>query len=204
MADLFAGLEPERIHVERPDGAWDYWPALFAPDEARALFAELRERLAWRQHAIRLQGRTIPVPRLDVWYGDPGKRYAYSGIVLEPEPWEPRLLAIKVRIEAATGHAFNSVLANLYRDGRDSVAWHSDDEPELGRDPVIASLSFGAERDFCLRHKRLRALPTEVLRLASGSLLLMTGATQHHWRHCVPKRAGLLEPRINLTFRRIV
>lgn len=173
-----------------------FWPA----PEADALFAALRRELPWRQETITLFGRTSPVPRLTSWHGDPGTAYAYSGIAMDPAPWTPSLTAIKTRVEAAAGTRFNSVLANLYRDGRDGVAWHSDDEPELGPEPVIASASFGATRAFQLRAK---ADPSRrrTLLLPHGSLLVMRGSTQRLWRHQVPKTAKPVGERINLTFR---
>ena len=149
-------------------------------------------------------GRRVIQPRLTAWYGDPGCAYAYSGIRLEPSPWSATLRDLKARIEAATAEAFNSVLLNYYRDERDSVGFHSDDEPELGPRPVIASLSLGAERVFVMRHKSDRKLPPVRLTLASGSLLLMKGDTQRHWQHGVPKEARPCGARVNLTFRRIL
>lgn len=203
-ADLFVSTATcERTAL--PGGAWDYWPAWLDAGRADRCLAWLLQPgvIAWRRDVIRIQGREIPVPRLTAWYGDAGRDYAYSGIAMQALPWNRGLATLRAKVEATTGHAFNAVLLNLYRDGRDSVAWHADDEPELGAEPVIASLSFGVERDFLLRHRarRVNGLPLQRLTLAHGSLLLMHGATQRHWEHCVPKRTGVVGPRVNLTFR---
>lgn len=160
--------------------------------------------IPWRSEEVVMWGRRVPQPRLTAWYGDAGASYAYSGIELDPLPWTPLLIDIKERVEAATGATFNSVLLNYYRDHHDSIGFHSDDEPELGRQPVIASFSLGAERTFILKHKRLRHASPVRLRLASGSLLLMKGDTQRCWRHGIPKEAGPCGPRVNLTFRTIL
>jgi len=169
--------------------------------EAAALYQRLVATVPWQQEQMAMYGRMVEVPRLTAWVGDPGTVYQYSGIRSEPEPWSDELDALRARV--GDGARFNSVLLNYYRDGDDSVAWHSDDEPELGENPVIASLSLGAVRTFRLRHKRRRDLPTIDLELQPGSLLLTRGGTQHCWEHCVPKRALSKVPggRINLTFR---
>jgi len=149
-------------------------------------------------------GRTLPQPRLTAWYGDPGRSYAYSGLRLDPLPWTPLLLDIKTRVEETAGSTFNSVLLNYYRDHHDSIGFHSDDEPELGDRPIIASLSLGAERTFILKHKTLGRLGRVQLRLAPGSLLLMSGDTQRCWRHGILTESRTCGPRVNLTFRRII
>jgi alkylated DNA repair dioxygenase AlkB len=142
----------------------------------------------------------VPIPRLTAWHGEAG--YVYSGIAMQPAAWTPALLEIKRCAEHHAGQGFNSVLLNLYRDGRDSVSWHADNEPGLGRDPVIASLSLGATRRFQLKHRRngLRV----AIDLEHGSCLVMAGATQHHWLHQLPKTARPVGPRVNLTFRRMM
>ena len=142
-------------------------------------------------------------PRLNAWYGDPGCRYGYSGTRFEPLPWTETLTDIKERLTATLGVAFNSMLANRYRDGRDSVAWHSDDEPELGRNPVIASVSLGATRRFTLKHKSRRDIRPLAVDLTHGSLLVMSGPTQHQWLHQIAKTTRIVGERINLTFRYI-
>ena len=151
----------------------------------------------WRQEVATVMGRRMPIPRLTAWHGASG--YVYSGIEMAPAPWNQPLLEIKAVAEACAGCAFNSVLLNLYRDGRDSVSWHADNEPGLGRDPVIASVSLGATRRFQMKHRRRQA--RVAIDLPSGSCLVMAGATQHHWLHQVPKTSRPLGPRINLTFR---
>ncbi len=147
-------------------------------------------------------GRPVRVPRLVAWHGDPVAVYTYSGTEHRPLPWTPVLVRVRRRVEALTGHEFNAVLLNLYRDGRDGMGWHSDDEPELGPEPVVASASFGATRRFCLRHRRRRESRLD-LPLGHGSLLLMHGATQRHWLHAVPKTRAPVGPRVNLTFRTV-
>lgn len=173
----------------------DFFPAVVHDQFYRDVLAHT----AWQQRHTRF-GR--PVPRLTAFHGDVGKSYAYSGIVETPRPWTPTLLLIKHRIEAIADTPFNTVLLNLYRHQHDSVAWHSDDEEELGIKPVIASVSLGAERLFRLRHKA-REQPTAELFLPPGSLLLMRGETQQNWQHCVPKMKQPHRPRLNLTYRLI-
>jgi alkylated DNA repair dioxygenase AlkB len=183
-----------------PDAEVLFYRAFFAGPVADALFKELLETTSWKQEALKLYGKMIDLPRLTAWYGDPGKTYRYSNLHLHPELWTPPLLAVKRDIEAVSGVVFNSVLLNLYRGGRDSVSWHSDDEPELGTDPVIGSVSFGEARAFQFRHKRDRKRRLRV-ELTHGSYLLMRGPTQHHWLHQVPKDPAAHGPRVNLTFR---
>jgi alkylated DNA repair dioxygenase AlkB len=179
------------------DGSVVLHPAALAPGEADRLFALLQSGTDWRQETATLMGRRVPIPRLTAWHGTAG--YVYSGIRLTPAAWNPPLLELKAIAEHLAGQAFNSVLLNLYRDGRDSVSWHADNEPGLGRDPVIASLSLGAPRRFRLKHRRLSERLT--LDLPHGSCLVMAGATQHHWLHQLPKTARPVGARINLTFR---
>ena len=170
--------------------------ALAEADAAR-LFEQLMALTEWRHEIATVMGRRVPIPRLTAWHGAAG--YVYSGIRMTPAPWNPPLLEIKAVAEACAGQAFNSVLLNLYRDGRDSVSWHSDNEPGLGRNPVIASVSLGATRRFQMKHReRDERL---ALDLPAGSCLVMARATQHHWLHQVPKTSRPVCPRINLTFR---
>jgi len=178
-------------------------PGWLATGEADALLASLREQVRWEVHRIRMFGRWVDSPRLSCWIGDAGTGYVYSGARFEPRPWPEALSALRPRIDEAAGVAMNSVLANLYRDGRDAMGWHSDDEPELGLRPVIASLSLGGTRRFLFRHRREPALKHE-LALEHGSLLLMAGDTQREWKHALPRTARPVSPRINLTFRRIL
>lgn len=179
------------------DGWLLYDPAHISPNEADALFAHLRDMVPWEQSGR--PGR--PFPRLTAWYADPGLTYSYSGVTHHAVPWTRELVAVKERAEDAAGTAWNSLLLNLYRDGRDSIGFHADDEPELGTNPVIGSISLGAERRFVLKHP---ASGEKIeFTLPNGSLLVMGGASQHHWRHGVPKTARPVGPRINLTFRYI-
>ena len=184
-----------------PDAELEYLPVFLDAAAAAAAFAAVHAAVAWEQHHVRLFGRDVPAPRLSCWIGDPDAAYTYSRIRFEPRPWPAPVAALRDAIAARTGFAANSVLANLYRDGRDAMGWHADAEPELGREPVIASLSLGAPRRFVLRH-RARGLRHELL-LEPGSLLLMRGPTQAHWQHALP-RAKAAGERINLTFRRIL
>lgn len=186
----------------RPEGL-RYEPQWLAPDEADALLLALRAQVPWETHRIRLFGKWHDSPRLSCWIGDPGTSYLYSGVRFEPHPWPPAVAALRKRVSQASGVAMNSVLANLYRDGRDAMGWHSDDEPELGPRPVIASLSLGGVRRFTLKHRREPANKL-ALELAHGSLLVMHGDTQADWRHALPRTARPVAPRINLTFRRIL
>ena len=175
-------------------------PVFLTPAEADAAFAALRHALPWEVHRLRLFGREVDSPRLSAWIGDPGTAYRYSGATFEPHPWPPALRALRERVAAAAGSPLNSVLANLYRDGRDYMGWHSDDERALGPHPVIASLSLGATRRFRLRHRRDPALAL-ALELPPGSLLVMRGQTQRVARHALPRTARRIGERINLTFR---
>jgi alkylated DNA repair dioxygenase AlkB len=181
-----------------PDAGWLLYDESFLPvDDADALFALLREAVPWKQEGN--PGRKFP--RLTAWYANAGLSYTYSGVTHEAIPWTPELLAVKARVEAAASSAFDSLLLNLYRDGRDSIGFHADDEKELGTNPVIGSISLGAERKFVLKHpasgEKLEFL------LPHGSLLVMGGTSQHHWRHGVPKTKKPVGERINLTFRQI-
>ena len=180
------------------------WTDWVAPAEADALLEELRDTIAWETHVIRMFGREVASPRLSCWIGDPGASYVYSRTRFEPRPWPPALAALRPRLEQACGGTFNSVLANLYRDGRDAMGWHSDDEPELGPAPVIASLSLGASRRFLFRRKSPRSSAALELELPHGSLLRMAGATQRLYQHALPRSARVLTPRINLTFRHVL
>jgi alkylated DNA repair dioxygenase AlkB len=182
-----------------------YWPDFLEPGLADRWFAELLNGLPWAQPEILIFGKRVPVPRREVWFGDLQAHYRYSGVDHTPLPWTPTLTELRHRLENHTGCAFNSVLINLYRDGRDANGWHSDDEKELGPEPVIASVSLGAARRFLLRPTRRSGLdlPALEISLEHGSLLLMAGRTQSLWQHTIPKQLRVKEPRINLTFRLI-
>lgn len=176
----------------------------FDPEGAQGLLQRLIEETPWKTEHITVWGKTHPQPRLIAWYGDAGAVYTYSGMRMEPAPWTPLLLELKQRVEQQCESRFNSVLLNYYRGERDSMGLHADDEPELGPKPVIASLSLGEERRFYFRHKRDKTRPGLSLRLPSGSLLLMRGATQANWKHGISKQSRPCGPRVNLTFRRIL
>jgi alkylated DNA repair dioxygenase AlkB len=181
-------------------------PQWLGPQEAAATFAALHAAIPWETHRLRLFGREVDAPRLSCWIGDPHTSYVYSGTRFEPHPWPPLLASLREHLQSACDARFNSVLANLYRDGRDSMGWHSDDEPELGEQPLIASLSLGAERRFRLRRRlprtaKLSPADTVSLLLPPGSVLRMAGATQRLYRHDLPKTRAAVGPRINLTFR---
>lgn len=177
-------------------------PQALEPLAAQAFFETLREEVCWQQDKILIAGNWLPIPRLQAWYGDPGARYMYSGLSLDPKTWTPTLYELKQLVELQSATSFNSVLLNLYRDGQDSMGWHSDDEPELGVEPVIASLSLGGDRHFSLRQKKPGSKKMKIL-LPSGSLLIMSGCLQANWQHQVPKTALPVGERINLTFRLI-
>ncbi|WP_170159287.1 alpha-ketoglutarate-dependent dioxygenase AlkB family protein [Pseudoxanthomonas spadix] len=168
-----------------------------------ACFEQSRQAIAWETHRLRLFGRWVDAPRLSCWIGDPGAVYRYSGRTFAPQPWPQALLPLRQRLREELGVGFNSVLANMYRDGRDAMGWHSDDEPELGPEPVIASLSLGAARRFVLRRRDDHAVK-QALVLEPGSLLVMRGVSQRDWQHALPRTARPVGSRINLTFRRIV
>jgi alkylated DNA repair dioxygenase AlkB len=191
---------PQRLPLR--NGCLELWPRAFGPRQADDLFARLRAELPWAQESLLIFGRRQAVPRLVAWHGDPEARYRYSGVVHEPAPWTAALREVLDRVTALVDHRFNSVLANLYRDGRDGMGWHADDEPELGPEPVIASVSLGATRRFRLRHRP--SGETCTLELTHGSLLVMSGTLQRYWLHCIPKTARSVGPRINLTFREIL
>ena len=186
-----------------PDAELRFDPHWLGPVEADALMAALQAEVPWEVHRIRIFGREVDSPRLSCWIGDPEARYRYSGTMFEPLPWPSALQPVRERLQRTLGVPFNSVLANLYRDGRDAMGWHSDSEPELGPAPVIASVSLGATRRFAFKHRDdpQRKLALE---LPHGSLLVMSGATQRLYRHALPRTTRPVGPRINLTFRRIL
>jgi len=180
------------------------YPRMFGAIEADALFANLLANLPWRQEHLRIAGKLRAIPRLQCWMGDRASEYGYSGVRLTPCPWHESVQRIHDRVTELSGIRFNSALINYYRDGRDSVAWHADDEAELGEAPVIASVSLGAQRVFELKQKHQRPAKKYQLLLQNGSLLIMGGGMQKHWLHQLPKVRGLEAARINLTFRNIV
>jgi alkylated DNA repair dioxygenase AlkB len=194
----------ELTRLQIPDAEVFYAEKVPLGEPAKILLQRLIDEVPWRSESIVLWGRKHLQPRLTAWYGDRGARYSYSGITLEPLPWTRTLAQIKRRIEVTSGGAFNGLLVNYYRDNNDSMGIHSDDEPELGEEPTIASLSLGAARTLVMRHKTRRDLRPVKLCLKSGSLLLMQGPTQRYWLHGLPKQSVRCGPRINLTFRTIL
>lgn len=193
-------LEP----IPMVDADVKFMSAFYRKPLSEQYMQRLLDEICWRQEKIVLWGKEHLQPRLSAWYGDADSSYAYSGVALTPLPWTDTLLRIKDDIESSTGHRFNSVLLNLYRNEQDSVGWHSDAEPELGKMPVIASLSLGTTRTFKLRHKTRKEQKPVSIELGDGSLLLMAGATQRFWQHAVLKERAARGRRINLTFRTIL
>ena len=189
-----------RNAVELPGATLFYEPDWLDPAAASALFEALREALPWERHRITVYGRTLDAPRLSCWIGDAA--YTYSGTRFEPHPWPVALAPVRERLERELDAGFNSVLANLYRDGNDRLGFHRDSEPELGPEPLIASISLGATRRFRLREREGRG--SHGIDLEHGSLLVMAGATQRNWLHAVPPTARPVGPRVNLTFRRVL
>ena len=179
-----------------------YFPEFLSSEEAKFYYRALLKLLNWQQSSITIFGKKIPQPRLSALYAKNDVSYTYSGLTLHPEPYSKELLNLDQKIREACGFESSHCLANLYRDGNDSMGWHSDDEKVLGKNPTIASLSLGAERKFMLKHKKISGLKKEII-LNSGSLLLMQGETQHFWKHQLPKTKKIHSPRINLTFRKI-
>lgn len=181
------------------NGEYIFYPHFFPKLESDSLLKNLRSDVNWKQESMNMYGRKIDFPRLTAWYGNNDKPYSFSGITLQPLPWTSELLTIKSKIEPIAKTEFNSVLLNLYRDGNDSISWHTDAEKELGINPIIASVNFGASRNFQLRHMKTKEKLE--INLTHGSLLIMQGELQHCWQHQVPKTSKVVSERINLTFR---
>lgn len=191
--------EPQK-GVTLPEDLLDYRPDIFDQRESSSFLQTLISETPWIQETIYMYGKMLKTPRLIAWYGDNNKTYTFSGNKYSPVPWTKELLDIKTRIEPIAGTMFNTVLPNYYRDGNDSVAWHSDDEYDLGYKPVIASVSFGQERRFDIREKRDHRHKYSV-NLENCSLLLMKGDLQELWEHRIAKTNSPMKPRVNLTFR---
>lgn len=189
--------------IDLLDGELVYNTNFLSSSEADNLLHTLTEDVNWRQDRIRLFGKEHLIPRLQCFQGDPGISYLYSSLKLDAEFWHPLLDQLKNNLVEPCGTTFNAVLLNLYRNGQDSMGWHSDDEPELGQNPTIASISLGEERRFLLRRKDNHKIKREIV-LEHGSLLVMRGTLQHFWQHSVPRTQKPREPRINLTFRRVL
>lgn len=192
----------EKLELQLPNAELIYYPEYFGIEEADQYFNELLQQTIWRQDDIKVFGKTYQQPRLTALYGDSSKPYSYSNITMYPEIFTPLLKKIKSKIEQDSGHRFNTVLLNLYRDGQDSNGWHADNEKELGKNPVIASVSFGETRPFHFKHRTIKT-ERHKLDLTHGSLLIMRGEMQHYWLHQIAKTKKPVSPRINLTFRYI-
>lgn len=199
MASLFSSAkELEQLPMVGADVSYvENFDLGVDPDD---LLAELIASTPWRAETVVVWGKSHPQPRLVAWFGDSEKSYSYSGINLSPLPWTASLLAIRERVQAMTDATFNSVLLNYYRDHRDSMGFHSDDEPELGPRPTIASVSLGETRTFIFKPKMAGPKPVKIP-LVSGSLLVMRGDTQKNWKHGIEKSTKPCGPRVNLTFR---
>lgn len=193
-------LPKEKIKFTIQDADIEYFPNFFDVEKANILFQKLQHEIPWKQDNITVFGKTHPQPRLTALFGNEGKPYSYSNIVMQPNAWNPLLIFIKNEIEEIVNDNFTTVLLNYYRNGKDSNGWHADNERELGRNPIIASVSFGAERFFHLQHNTVKEQKLK-LNLEHGSLLIMRGTTQHFWKHQIPKTAKTIGSRINLTFR---
>lgn len=203
MMDLFSAVQ-QFEPVRMPDADVALLHGLLTRDSYQDTLSTLLAQVEWRQESVKIYGKLMQQPRLVSWYGDPGKVYRYSGISLSPLPWTPILQDLRRRVEDCTEKSFNSVFLNLYRDHNDSMGFHSDDERELGAQPAIASLTFGATRVFTLKHKSRPEQPSVKLALEAGSVLLMQGQTQHFWKHGIMKQSQPCGPRINSTFRTIL
>lgn len=176
-----------------------FFPDFFSKSESDLFLQKLTVEIEWKQESMNMYGKQIDFPRLTAWYGDNDKPYSFSGITLQPKIWTKELLEIKDEVEPLSNVQFNSVLLNRYRSGNDSISWHTDAEKELGQNPVIASVNFGATRKFQLRH--IKTKEKVEIELTHGSLLIMQGELQHFWEHQVPKTSKVVNERINLTFR---
>jgi len=190
----------EKITFDLPNASIEYYPNLFDTEKSNLLFEKLYQEIPWQHDTIKVFGKSHLQPRLTALFGNEGKPYSYSNIVMQPHPWNALLTYIKEEVELHCQEKFTTVLLNLYRDGKDSNGWHADNEKELGRNPVIASVSFGAQRLFHLQHNSIKDAKQKIT-LEHGSLLIMKGETQHFWKHQIPKTAKPILPRINLTFR---
>lgn len=204
--DLFGNIIPSLTNdkvksglTKIENGEYLFYPDIFSKKESDFYLKSLKENIDWKQESMNMYGKQVNFPRLTAWYGDNDKPYSFSGITLAPKVWTRELLEIKDKIEPLSKVQFNSVLLNRYRSGNDSISWHTDAEKELGINPVIASVNFGATRKFQLRH--INTKEKIEIELTHGSLLIMQGELQHFWQHQVPKTSKVINERINLTFR---
>lgn len=190
----------EKILIQ--DGWLMFDPHFYSAKESDLIFDELQQMPDWEQGTVTIFGKEYRTPRLESFHAENGLNYGYSGQRMKTHPFNSALISTRLKLSEETGYNFNSVLCNLYRDGNDSNGWHADNEPELGKEPIIASLSFGATRRFDLKHTL--SGEKHSFELSHGSLLIMGGSTQHHWKHQIAKSKKVTKPRINLTFRNIV
>lgn len=203
--DIFSNIDTKLVKKTHSglnvidNGQYWFYPSFFSRLESDLFLRKLRTDIEWKQETMNMYGKQVNFPRLTAWYGDNDKPYSFSGITLTPKIWTKELLEIKEKIEPLSKVSFNSVLLNLYRNGKDSISWHTDAEKELGINPVIASVNFGATRKFQLRH--IKTKERLEIDLTHGSLLIMQGELQHFWQHQVPKTSQNVSDRINLTFR---
>lgn len=199
---MFNLFDEEPIHLNLPDAEFIYYPNFFSKEKADIFFETLLEETPWQHDEITIFGKKILQPRLTSLYGNEGKSYGYSNIVMHPHAFNNTLTFIKDEIENIINEHFTTVLLNLYRNEKDSNGWHADNEKELGRDPVIASLSLGEERVFQIKHNTNKEVKRSII-LQHGSLLVMKNGAQIHYKHQIPKASKSKKPRINLTFRNI-
>ena len=198
----FVNMNNTAISLLPHDGEAIYYPSDLLPLSNPSWLDILTDSIAWSNDTVKMFGKTLTLHRKSAWYGDSGAAYSYSGIRREPLQWTEELLMIKKSCEEVSNATFNSVLCNYYHDGKDGMGWHCDDERELGKEPIIVSVSFGAERIFAFKHRNSKERIN--IRLEHGSMLIMRGQTQHSWQHALPKSTIVHEPRINLTFRNIL
>lgn len=197
MKSLF---QSEPIFFDLPDAEIIYFPNFLSAEQSNSVFKELINTTHWQQDEITVYGKKHLQPRLTALYGNEGKPYSYSNIIMQPHAWSLSLKKTKTLVENVCETNFTTVLLNYYRNGNDGNGWHADNEKELGLNPVIASLSLGVARNFQLKHISDPSQKKNII-LESGSLLLMKGTTQHYWKHQIPKTTRAIGPRINLTFR---
>jgi alkylated DNA repair dioxygenase AlkB len=202
VRDLFT-LDRQFEPISMPDADVSILRDLDTHAPYQSIFESLYRDTKWVQRRMWMYGRWVDQPRMTAWHGDPSRVYKYSGIKEIPMPWSDHLRELKRRIEDCTETEFNSVLLNLYRDQNDSMGFHSDDEKELGPEPVIASFSLGETRTFIFKHKSQKDLKPVSIPLLEGSVLLMKGKTQRNWKHAINRESRICGPRINLTFRHV-
>ncbi|WP_138434559.1 alpha-ketoglutarate-dependent dioxygenase AlkB family protein [Winogradskyella algicola] len=193
----------EKQHFNLPNAELIYVPEFFNSQESDNYYRIIKDETNWQHDDITVFGKTYKQPRLTALFGETNQTYSYSNITMHTEAFTKDLLDIKSKVEKFSDETFNTLLINLYRDGSDSNGWHADNEKELGKNPIIASVSFGEERPFHFKHRTIKDERHKII-LEHGSLLLMKGEMQHYWLHQIAKTKRHIQPRINLTFRRLV